>query len=258
MAIEIKNGQCVFEGMTSITALINAKIKDPQNARSVEEVYISESLSKNKYKQLAFLKAKSAELGYRILTACDQDIDNLTTGNTHGGIIAVCSEKHFPAISDLKLNDKGIYFLIEGVEDPYNFGYTLRSLYAAGVDGVILPERNWMTASGTVARSSAGCSELMDIYVCEPLQAVEYFKSNGYRILTANIRDSVSLYDTDLSAPILFIIGGEKRGVSKALLDLTDQNIRIGYGREFKGSLPTAQATAIIAFETARCNKRID
>ena len=37
-----------------------------------------------------------------------------------------------------KIKENGFYVMIEGIEDPYNFGYALRSLYAAGADGVIL------------------------------------------------------------------------------------------------------------------------
>ncbi len=253
----IGSGLTVFEGMTSISALIKAYEASPSTARRIVAVYCSRDLPRDKYKQIGFLKAKSIALGFE-LEPCDaSDIDGITSGKTHGGIIAVCTERHFPAVSAATLKQNGIYFMLEGIEDPYNFGYTVRSLYAAGIDGVVLPERNWMTAAGTVARSSAGCSELIDIYVSAPDDAVKLFKSSGYRIISANIRDSVSLYDADLTAPALFVVGGEKRGISRSVLDMTDINIKIGYGREFSGSLPTAQAAAIIAFEASKANRRI-
>ncbi|MBR2479555.1 MAG: RNA methyltransferase [Clostridia bacterium] len=253
----IESGLSVFEGMTSISALIRAFEASPRTARRIVAVYYSKELPRDKFRQLGFLKAKSIELGFE-LAACDaSDIDSLTSGKTHGGIIAVCSDRQFPAVSTNVLKKNGIYFMLDGIEDPYNFGYTLRSLYAAGVDGVVLGVRNWMSAAGTVARSSAGCSELIDIFVDTPENAVRIFKASGFKVFSANIRDSVSLYDTDLRSPALFVIGGEKRGISRCVLDETDVNIRIEYGREFSGSLPTAQAAAIIAFEAARANGRI-
>ena len=253
----IESGLSVFEGMTSISALIRAFEASPRTARRIVAVYYSKELPRDKFRQLGFLKAKSIELGFE-LAACDaSDIDSLTSGKTHGGIIAVCSDRQFPAVSTNVLKKNGIYFMLEGIEDPYNFGYTLRSLYAAGVDGVVLGVRNWMSAAGTVARSSAGCSELIDIFVDTPENAVRIFKASGFKVFSANIRDAVSLYYTDLRSPALFVIGGEKRGISRCVLDETDVNIRIEYGREFSGSLPTAQAAAIIAFEAARANGRI-
>ena len=47
---------------------------------------------------------------------------------------------------------------------------------------------------------------------------------------------------------ILFVIGGEKRGLSKEMLAASDETVRIDYGRVFKESLSAASATAILAF----------
>lgn len=253
----IKDNLTVFEGMTSISALIKAAETKPDTARKIEKIIYAKGNECNKYRQLAFLDVKSKSLGFKLEAVNSDEIDSVVTGKTHGGFIALCGERTYTSIDIDKIIRNGIYFLLEGIEDPYNFGYTLRSLYASGSDGVVLPKRNWMSVAGTVSRASAGCSELIDIFVDSPENAVNIFKASGFRICSANIRDSVLLYDADLTAPILFIIGGEKRGVSRALLDLTDFNVKIGYGREFSGSLPTAEASAIIAFEAAKYNKRI-
>jgi tRNA G18 (ribose-2'-O)-methylase SpoU len=50
-------------------------------------------------------------------------------------------------------------------------------------------------------------------------------------------------------------MGGEKRGISRTLLDEADEIVRIDYGRAFQGSLSTAAATAIFAFEILRNNR---
>ena len=252
-----KNKFTIFEGMTSVSALIKASESFPLTARKINTVYCDKKNIKSDYRRVNFLKAKSNELGFS-LEFCDSEIINgLVTGKTHGGFVALCGEKTIKSISFNDIPQKGIFYLIEGIEDPYNFGYTLRALYASGADGVVLPERNWMTAAGTVSKASAGCSELIPIYSGAADESVKLFKDAGYRVLCANIRDSKLIYDTDLRAPVLFVIGGEKRGVSRTVLDLSDQNIRIGYGRDFSGSLPTAEAAAIIAFEAAKINARI-
>ncbi len=244
----------IFEGMTSISALIKAADSTPSTARKIDTVYCDKKNIKSEYRRVNFLKAKAAEMGFSLEFRDSEFIESLTNGKTHGGFIALCEGKKIKSISSEEIPQKGIFFLLEGIEDPYNFGYTLRSLYASGADGVILPERNWMTVAGTVAKASAGCSELIQIYSGSPEDSVKLFKEVGYRVLCANIRDSKLLYDANLKAPVLFVIGGEKRGVSRAILDLSDQNIRIGYGRDFSGSLPTAEAAAIIAFEAAKIN----
>ncbi len=241
----------IFEGMTSISAVIKSVLSGSSD-RSILAILHSDDSVKKKIRELGFLRTHADTLGYDILSADIQTINEFTSGTTHGGIIAICTKRSFSGVFVKKLTNTSFYALIDGIEDPYNFAYSIRSLYAAGVDGVILPERNWMEFSGTVARSSAGTSELIDMYVCDTEEAVKYFKDNGFKIVCASIRDSVSIYDYDFSSPVLLIVGGEKRGISRKLLDMSDANIRIDYGREFMGSLPSASAISVIAFEIAR------
>jgi 23S rRNA (guanosine2251-2'-O)-methyltransferase len=107
-----------------------------------------------------------------------------------------------------------------------------------------------------VAKSSAGTSELMDIRVSDPENALLQFKAAGYHVVCAGIRDSVSIYDANLVKPLLLVVGGEKRGISRTILDQADQIIRIDYGRSFNGSLSAASAATVIAFEVLRQNTK--
>ena len=248
----------LLEGMTSISALI-AGIRDGTNPRRIKKIYMDETKAKSKAKELGFLRAVSGELGFTIEMTDAETIEHMTIGTTHGGIIAECTERPLPSLEDAILSqnflsDQGFYVLLEGIEDPYNFGYALRSLYAAGVDGVILCPRNWMGAAGIVARSSAGASERLPMAVCEPEIAVRLFHQYQYRVACAGIRDSVSLYEADMSRPLLLVVGGEKRGISRAVLDEADLVVRIDYGREFRGSLSAASAATVLGFEVLRQN----
>ena len=245
-----------FEGMTSISALIKAY--SCEGHREIIKVLYDRDKKKSNYSRIKFLQIKSEELGFELEEAASEEISELADGNTHGGFLAFCTKRKYPSLSPSALKKNGIYFILEGVEDPFNFGYTVRSLYAAGVDGIILPQRNWLEATATVCRSSAGCTELMDTFVGDLTEAVAMMKESGYRVVCANITDSVPLYGADLSAPIVFVVGGEKRGISRSLLDLADMNVKISYASDFKGSLPTASAASLMAFEAAKFNKKIE
>ena len=241
----------MVEGMTSVSALINSVLSG-KNTRRILQVLVSNEAIKSKRRETAFLRAKAGVLGYCFSVVPVGEIDGLAEGKTHGGIIALCTERHLPALVAENLPELGFFVLLEGIEDPFNFGYTVRSLYAAGADGIVLGRRNWMSAASTVIRASAGTTELIDMYEEDPVKAVNIFKSRGYRIISAGIRDSVSLYEADLRLPLLLIIGGEKRGISRRLLELSDQIVRIDYGRKFMGSLTTSAAAAVFAFEIMR------
>ena len=246
----------VLEGMPSISSLIKG-IQGIGNNRKIIKILFDSSKVKSKARELAFLKAKSAELDFIIEFVSSDEIDRYTIGNTHGGIVALCSPRTLPLLDKEKIASKGVYFILEGVEDPYNFGYAIRSLYASGADGVILGQRNWMGAAGVVARSSAGASEMMNMYVSDPVEAISTFKNKGYSVICAGIRDSESIFDTDLSAPLLVILGGEKRGISRNILDMADKIVRIDYGGEFGGSLSTSAAAAVFGFEILRFNRQL-
>ena len=243
----------ILEGMPSISSLFKG-IEANKNNRKVLKILFDSSKKESKRRELGFLKAKSYQHGFDIDFVSSEEIEGITVGNTHGGIVAICSSRDIPCLKAEDILPDGCYFILEGVEDPYNFGYAVRSLFASGANGIILGERNWMGAAGIVARSSAGASELMDMYVSEPVDAIELFKEKGYSVVCAGIRDSVSIFETDLTKPLLIVLGGEKRGISRTVLDKADKNVRIDYGTEFGGSLSTSAAAAVFAFEVYRAN----
>lgn len=246
----------IFEGMTSISAIIK-KYDENTNCQKINKVVVDKAKIKSKAREIAFLKRKSAEMGFEIEYSSGDEIDKLTTGNTHGGIIALCKPTVIPFLSDenCKIKPDGVYIMLDGIEDPYNFGYSVRSIYASGADGVILTPRNWMNVAGIVAKSSAGASELIDMYISEPNEAIDFFKNKGYRIICSGIRNSVSMYDADMKKPIFLIVGGEKRGISSAIESKSDTVARVEYGRDFRGSLSAASAATIMVYEIFRQNR---
>ena len=247
----------ILEGMSSISALIKAcEENDCRNDRCILHIFIDQSKKKSKMREIAFLRAKGRTLDFSIDFISAQEIDALTLGSSHGGIIAQCTPRTLPSLTAADIVPTGVYYYLEGVEDPYNFGYAVRSLYASGADGLILPPRNWMGAAGVVARSSAGTSELFNIFVSDVTDAISLFHNRGYRVICAGIRNSSSLFETELKKPLLIILGGEKRGISQTALAQADTVIRIDYGKEFRGSLSTAAAAAVFGFEILRQNQK--
>lgn len=242
----------LLEGMTSISALLNTPVSI--NDRKILRVQIDESKRRTKSAEIGFLLAKSKELNFPVEFVSAEVIDQIAAGNSHGGIIAFCTERNYLNLSAEFIAQNGFYVYLEGIEDPYNFGNAVRSLYAAGVDGIVIPPRNWMSAAGVVAKASAGTSERLPIYVADSNEVAPIFHSLGYQVLCAGIRDSVSVFEMSISYPVLLVIGGEKRGISRCILNEADQILRIDYGRDFRGSLTAAASASILAFEIMRKN----
>ena len=160
-------GSNIMEGMVSIRAVLSSG-----NGRKIEEILFDNAKAESKMKEISYLRHRGEELGFSVRGVDASEIDRLCIGNSHGGIIAVCSERPLPELTENDISGD-FWVMLEGIEDPYNFGYCLRSLYAAGASGIIVPPRNWMSAAGVVCRASAGASELFRIFVAASAAAAK-------------------------------------------------------------------------------------
>ena len=244
----------VFEGMTSIRAVISAYDQGISD-RKIEKIIFDKAKLKKIAKEIGYFKAVSQKYGFEIIESNQESLEKITLGTSHGGIVAIATDRTVPKLSsDFIDANSGFYCMIDGIEDPYNFGYALRSLYACGVSGVILPERNWLSSAGIVSRSSAGASEMIKFATATCEDAIDIFKKHSYNIVCADMDTDNLLGSTPLPFPILLIIGGEKRGISRKILDLADIKVKIPYAREFRASLSAASATTMFAYEIMRQN----
>ena len=251
---EIKfENSTVFEGMTSIRSIIKA-IDNNVSDRKIEKIIFDTSKIKKITKEIGYLRAVCMKYGFSLEESDAETIEKITVGSSHGGIVAFAKERTVPYLKSENILENGFYAMIEGIEDPYNFGYALRSLFPCGCDGIILQERNWLSAAGVVARSSAGASELLPVYKFNPSNTLDLFAEKGYNIVCADENTNKILGKCELKKPILLVVGGEKRGISRAVLDRANIKVKIDYAREFRASLSAASATTMFAYEIMRQN----
>lgn len=254
---DIKFGSsAILEGMTSVRALLYGR-EHGIHDRPILRVLYDRARERKLYRELGFLRSAGQTYGFPVEGVSSEEIEERAIGTSHGGILAECGERVIPKLCDGQdaLSAIGFYVMIQGIEDPYNFGYALRSLYACGIDGVILSERNWMSAAGVVARASAGASEMLPAFIATAEEAADVFHAAGYCVVCADERTEHILPETPLKKPLLLIIGGERRGISRALLDRADVLVKIPYGRGFRASLSAASAATILGYEVMRQNR---
>lgn len=252
---EKQKASVLFEGMSSFRALLYA-MENGVSDRRITRLLLDAGKAEKKSAEHAFIRKMSEKHGFEVSPSSADEINSIALGTSHGGVVFFCTERTIPHLSADAIAEGGFYVMLEGIEDPYNFGYAIRSVYAAGADGIILTPRSWMSAAGVVCRSSAGASERLPAFAEDGVSAVRLFHDAGYRCVAAGIRDSVSSFDADLKKPIFLVVGGERRGISKAVLSECDSIVRLDYGREFPGSLSTASAASILAYEVLRQNRK--
>ena len=186
----------------------------------------------------------------KVLILNQEDFFQFPEAKTAAGIIAEVGPYIFPEFDYFNLS--GWFVYLQGVEDPFNFAYCLRSLYAAGCSGVLVDPRNWLTASDTIIRSSAGASEYLPIYQVGP-DTLKNFITKDYQVIAAQRNaDAVSLTDFIFPEKFLLVFGGEKRGISKEVLNQTSKYLYIKYQRDFKMALNASSAVSVFAFTISK------
>jgi len=236
--------------VTTVEGTISVKAVLTSQSRDMETIYIENG---KKSRDISFIIHEAERRKVRVEFISADRISEITQGKTHGGVVAAVGERKKTDIEELFNVENPFIALLEGIEDPYNFGDSVRSLYAAGATGIIVPERNWLSAAGTVVKSSAGATEFLPIAMTDNLgDAIKEAKKHGITVYCAERRDSISLYEADLKKPIIMAIGGELRGLSKQVTDNADKNLFIPYGSAFRNALSAASASAVCGFEVMR------
>jgi 23S rRNA (guanosine2251-2'-O)-methyltransferase len=200
----------------------------------------------------ARLQASARALGIPIARVPAETIAGHAPGGADSGVIAQVGPRRTQPLVELLAAANPVLVFLDGVEDPLNFGQAVRSLYAAGIDGLIMRPRNWLSVAARTIRASAGATEFMPTAVAEPAEALVAVRSRGVPLAVAASHNARPMHEVNLSGPLLLAIGGEKRGVGRALLKEADVRVGIPYGRDFAQDLGTVGAATALAFEVLR------
>lgn len=234
----------LLEGNVSVKAAILG------NHRKVEKLYYDKH--KND-KDLNFILHRAKEKGIPCMPLEREEINAMATGRTHGGLVAQAGPRVYQELSECMHGKTPFLVLLEGVEDPFNLGYIIRTLYSAGCDGLILPRHDWASAESTIVKSSAGAFEYLNIVMSDDLpQLVKDIKKQGIMTYAAMRKDAITYLEADYRKSCLLAIGGEMRGLSSAVRNEIEQNIYIPYANDFRNALNAASAAAVLSFEVYR------
>jgi 23S rRNA (guanosine2251-2'-O)-methyltransferase len=234
-----------LEGIISVTAALQA------GNRPIRAIYMHQRKGDRRWQRL---RRAAESQGVPLQFVTDEFLQEKVSGSSHGGIVAEVGARQFVEMAELgKGRERPFIVMLDGIEDPFNFGQAIRALYAAGIDGLVVRPRNWLTAAGIVTRSSAGASEWMPTAVSESAEsAAAFYRQQGLQIACTTQTEATSLYEADLTQPMFLLIGGERRGITRSFLEAAEWRLQIPYGRPFSHSLGVTASAAIVAFEVMR------
>jgi len=191
-----------------------------------------------------------------------KELDALAHGSSHGGVLAICSEKPRTSPADLielldrlSQSDPPLLLLLEGVDDARNLGFTLRTADAIGVHAVLIKKHLWDFDATEVARPSSGAYERLPLVQIDDVEPLRQLQRRGLRLIGCVAGARRTMYDADLSQPAILAIGGEKRGLSGAVRAICDLFVTIP--TRGGASLSMSHAASILLAEAMRQRRRL-
>ena len=186
----------------------------------------------------------------------DAELDREAGGSSHQGVIGDIRSREICDLDDLiqaaQTAPPALIVVLDGVEDPHNFGAILRSVDAAGAHGVVRQTRHAAPLSAATGKASAGALAHVKIAdVVNIARAVEELKEAGIWTV-ALAADAPQSYDKmDFTLPTALVLGAEGGGVRRLVRDRCDFLAAI----PLKGhvdSLNVSVAAGVVLFEAVR------
>lgn len=175
----------------------------------------------------------------------------------HQGIAALVAPRGYADFDELlevpsRNKEMPLFLLLDGVEDPRNFGAVLRVADAGGVHGVVIQAYRSASLSPEAVKASAGASEHIPISMVPNIKnAIRDMKEAAITIVGAEADADLSPWETDLAVPLALVMGSEGGGMRKTVREQCDLLVRLPM-RGKVNSLNVSVATGVIIFEIMR------
>ncbi len=180
-----------------------------------------------------------------------EELDRATKGVPHQGLVAFGAAHKYADLEAVLAHAK-LLVILDGVEDPHNFGAIVRSAHAAGANGVIVPERRAAPLTETVERAAAGALEYIPVArVINIARTLEQLKERGFWIYGLDERGTDRYDETAFASPTAIVLGGEGKGLHQNVQKHCDVLLRIPMAGAVS-SLNVSVAAGVVLFEWRR------
>lgn len=238
--MKIKGRNAIREALVADTNIIKLMASNSSKDRTFCEIV---DLAKKKGVKIQFVDS-------RVL---DKECDN------NQGLVAITSDFKYSTVEDILAvakdrQEDNLILILDGIEDPHNFGSIIRVAECLGVHGIIISKNRACPVSDTVAKVSAGAIEHIKIAkVTNINNEIEKLKKLGIWVYACELGGE-NLDQANLSGNIAIVMGSEGKGVSALTRKLCDGVVTMQMHGKVN-SLNVSVATGIVLYETIRKRK---
>jgi len=238
---------------------INPVMEALRSGRPIQRLLIAEQRKSDRDVVEIIRLAKQAGVEVRMAS---RDVLNREAPNAvHQGVVASAAAREYAALDDILRipSERGqtpLFLILDGVEDPRNLGAVLRTAEAAGVHGVIIPERRAVGLTETVAKAAAGALEYVPVVkVVNIVNTIEDLKKAGVWIAAAEANGDMQYWDADFVRPTALVLGGEDKGVRRLVREHCDYTLSLPLMGQIS-SLNVSVAAGVMLYEVLRQRKK--
>jgi 23S rRNA (guanosine2251-2'-O)-methyltransferase len=201
----------------------------------------------------------AADQGMPLLEVTRNELDRMSGGAAHQGLLLTVPAYDYLDPDDLlaRAIDSGtapLIIALDGVTDPRNLGAIVRSAAAFGADGVVVPERRAAGVTGSAWKASAGTLAHVPVARATNLtRALTAYRKAGCTIIGLAADGDVEMTSLPVdiaTGPLVVVIGGEGRGMSRLVGETCDHIVSIPMATDTE-SLNAAVAAGIALYAVA-------
>lgn len=218
-----------------------------------ERIYLQEGIGAKRLGRLAEELEKS---GVVVIARGAAEMHRLTGTDKHQGVAAdvtgagsLTEREAQDLVTGLELP---LVLVLDGIQDPRNFGSLLRTADAAGVDLVVVARSRNVAVTPVVSKVASGAAETQPLAEVGNLaRFLEFLAGAGLRIVGADDGATASLYEADLTGALAVVMGAEGQGMRHLTRERCDLLVRIPMAGAVE-SLNVAVAAGVCLYEVAR------
>ena len=231
-------GEFIVEGAKMIQEAIDEKAK-------IKHIIVCDDCKTQETFSSEFLYAIAK---FNCVYVTEKIFASITDVMNPQGILAVIDKENKNEEIDYNAN---LFLILDNIQDPGNMGTILRTADSVNLKQIIVAKGTADCYNPKVVRSTMGAIFRVKVIECEDLKKViKEMKKRKIKVYATDLQTDKSIYDVDYKKSAI-VIGNEANGVSKEILDLADQKIKIPMVGKTE-SLNAAVATGIILYETLR------
>ncbi len=203
--------------------------------------------------------AKCRAKGILIKEISPQKLDYYCGGANHQGVAVMFASQEYATVDDMfalaeTRGEKPFLIICDEIEDPHNLGAIIRTAEAAGVHGVIIPERRSASLNATVAKAACGALEYVPVArVTNIANTIDALKERGVWVFGADM-DGDDYTKTDFDTPCALVIGNEGKGIGALTAKKCDAILSLPMLGKIN-SLNASVAAGILMYEVVRSRK---